>query len=183
MNQILRSALEKEWPGRVQFYSEALEYHLIPEDKFDQEMVNLLQRKYEAEKIDLIFTLGSAGLKFLLKHRDELFIDTPKVFLHTSEHEADGLDFGQNVTGVHGKIELRPALDLALLLHPGTRRVVVITGNSRMDKFWETRARTEFRPLENTVEFTYLTDTTINDLRNQLASSPKNTIVFFLHSC
>lgn len=72
MNQILRSTLEKGWPGRVQFYSESLDNHRIPEDKYEQEMVKLLQRKYEGEKIDLIFTLGSPALKFLLKHQDEI---------------------------------------------------------------------------------------------------------------
>jgi len=64
VNQILRSTLERDLPVRVQFYNEALDNHRIPETKYEQEMVTLLQRKYEAEKIDLIFTLGSQALKF-----------------------------------------------------------------------------------------------------------------------
>ena len=180
MNQILRSKLEKEWPARVQFYSEALDNHRIPEEKYEQEMVKLLQRKYEGEKIDLVFTLGSAGLRFLLKHQDELFSGTPKIFINTNEHELAGLDLGPNVTGVQGRIELKPALDLALSLHPGTRRVVAVTGNSNQDKFWEALARTEFRSYEDKVEFTYLTNVTVDELRKELASLPPHTIVFFL---
>jgi PAS domain S-box-containing protein len=181
VNQILRSTLEKGWPGRIQFYNEALDNHRIPEEKYEQEMVKLLQRKYEGEQIDLIFTLGSAALKFLLKHQDEIFSNTPKIFVNTNEHEVDGLELGQNVTGVQGRIELRPALDLALSLHPGTRRVVVVTGNAPIDKFWEALAHREFQSYENSVEFTYLTNLTIEELRRELASQPPNTIVFFLN--
>jgi C4-dicarboxylate-specific signal transduction histidine kinase/ABC-type uncharacterized transport system substrate-binding protein len=180
MNQILRSTLEKGWSGRIQFYSEALDNHRIPDEKYEREMVKLLQRKYEGENFELIFTLGSAGLKFLLKHKDELFSETPQIFINTNERETDGLDLGQNVTGVQGRIELKPALDLALSLHPGTRRVVVVTGSSGQDKLWETLAHKEFRSYEDNLEFTYLTNLTIEELRRELSAQPKNTIVFFL---
>ena len=181
MNQILRSTLEKQLPGRVQFYNEALDNSRIPEGKYDQEMIRLLQRKYEGEKIDLIFTLGSAGLKFLLKHNDELFPDTSRIFVNTTGNEVDGLDLGQNVTGVQGRIELKPALDLALSLHPGTRRVVVVTGIAGQDKFWEGVARREFQSYEDKVEFDSINNVTMDELRRELASLPPHTIVFFLN--
>ena len=181
VNQILRSTLERDLPVRVQFYNEALDNHRIPETKYEQEMVTLLQRKYEAEKIDLIFTLGSQALKFLLKHKDEIFTNTPKVFINTNEHELDGLDLGPSVTGVEGRLELKPALDLALSLHPGTRRVVVVTGSSVQDKFWEGFAHSEFKAYENTLEFKYVTNVSIDELKKELASAPPNAIVFFLN--
>jgi PAS domain S-box-containing protein len=180
VTQILRSTLEKDTLGRVQFYSEALDNHRIPDEQYEQEMVKLLQRKYEGEKIDLIFTLAGPALKFLLRHKDELFSQTPKVFVNTQDHEVDGLELGNNVTGVQGKMELKPALDLALSLHPGTRQVVVVTGNSRQDKLWDLMAHKEFRSYEGTVVFTYPANVTIEELRKQLASLPPHTIVFFL---
>lgn len=181
VSQILRSTLEKNVPGRVQFYSEAVDTHRIPEDKYQQELINLLQRKYQGEKFDLIFTLGSAGLKFLLKHKHELFPDTPKIFVNTNEHELDGIDLGQNVTGVQGRIELRPALNLVLSMHPGTVRIVVVTGTSSQDKFWEGLAHREFQSYEGRLEFNYLTNVTIEELRDKLALLPPNTVVFFLN--
>ncbi|HEV7395451.1 MAG TPA: ABC transporter substrate binding protein [Pyrinomonadaceae bacterium] len=180
INQILRSTLEKGSPVRVQFYSETLDSYRIPENKFESEFVRLLQRKYEGEKFDLIFTISSAAVKFLRKHKDELFLDTPTVFIHTNAHEVDGLDLGPNVTGVHGKIELRAGLELALSLHPGTRRVVVVTGNSGIERLWDALAHEEFRSFENRVKFTYLTNITMEELRAALASLPPQTIVFFV---
>lgn len=180
VTQLLRSTLEKDLPTRVQFYSEALDNHRIPQDKYEQEMIKLLQQKYQGEKIDLIFTLGSSALKFLQDHGNEIFADIPKVFVHTDEHESEGLEMGPNITGVHGGIELRPALDLALSLHPGTRRVVVLTGNAPRDQFWETLAHKEFDSYGNNLEFTYLTNLTMEELRRNLSSQPAGTIVLFL---
>lgn len=181
LNQTIRSTLEKGSPGRLEFYSEALDHSRIPDEKYEQEMIRLLQRKYEGEKIDLIIILASAGVKFLLKHKEEIFSDTPKIFVNTTDHELDGLDLGQHVTGVQGRIELKPALDLALSLHPGTRRVVVVTGTATQDKFWERVARVEFELYEDRLEFNYLTNVTIDELSRELASLPPHTIVFFLN--
>jgi PAS domain S-box-containing protein len=181
LNQTIRATLEKGTPGRLAFYSEALDNSRIPNEKYEQEMIRYLQRKYEGENFDLIIVLSSAGVKFLLKHKDEIFSDTPKIFVNTTDHELDGVDLGQQVTGVQGRIELKPALDLALSLHPGTRRVVVVTGTANQDRFWERAARDQFQSYEDKLEFTYQTSVTIEELRKELASLPPNTIVFFLN--
>jgi signal transduction histidine kinase len=181
VDENLRTTLEKGFPGRVQYYSEALDNSRIPADKFEPEMIRYLQRKYEGEKLDLIFAIGSGSLKFLLKHKDEIFSNTPTIFVHTTDRQLEGLELSRNVTGVQGRIELKPALDLALSLQPGTRRVVVVTGNSSQDKLWERVARDEFESDEGKLEFNYLTNVTMEELRNQLASLPSDTIVLFLN--
>jgi len=180
VSEIFRSTLAKGSPARVQFFSEALDSLRIPDDKYDQELVKLLQRKYEGEKFDLIFTITQPALKFLLKHKDELFSDTPTVFFLNSEHDADGFELGRNVTGVQGGIELKSALDLALSLHPGTRRVVVLRGAGFRGRFWESLARKEFQSYGTNLEFIYPTNLTIEALRKDLGSLPQGTVVLFI---
>jgi len=180
LNQAIRSTLNNGSSVHVQFYNEAQDNFRIPNDKYEKEMVSLLRRKYEGEKIDLIFALVAPALKFLLKHRSELFPDTPIVFVAHDEREVAGVDFGPNVTGVVGKAELTPTMDLALALRPGTKRVVVVAGNSYQDQFWMVQAQKDFRPYQDRVELTYLTNITIQDLRKEVASLPKESIVLFL---
>ena len=81
MNQAIRSTLKNALPARVQIYNEVQDDFQIPNDKYAAEMVSLLRRKYEGEKIDLIIALSIPALKFLLKYQDELFSGTPIVFL------------------------------------------------------------------------------------------------------
>ena len=52
---------------------------------------------------------------------------------------------------------LAATLDLALRLHPNTRRVFVVAGKARFDAHWEAVARQTFRAYEPKCEFVYLT--------------------------
>ena len=180
LNQAIRSTLTKGSSVHVQYYSEAQDNFRIPNDRYEAEMVSLLRRKYEGEKIDLIFALIAPALKFLLKHRNELFPDTPIVFVAHDEREVAGVDFGPNVTGVVGKAELTPTMDIALALRPGTKRVVVVAGSSYQDRFWIAQAQEDFRAYQDRVQITYLSNTTIQDVSQKLASLPKDSIVLFL---
>lgn len=180
MEQTIRSTLKNGSPDRVQFYYEAQDSFRIPNEKYEEEMVRLLLRKYEGEHIDLIIAVGVPGLKFLLKHREALFSDTPVVFFSLEESRVPAFDPGSNVTGVSGKLELGRTLDIALALHPGTQKVVVVAGSTSFDKTVMAQAQKEFRAYEGRVEFAYLTDLTIQDFRTELASLPAKSIVFYL---
>ena len=77
----VRSTVRKGLPEGVQFFYEALDTFRISTDKYEEEMVRLLERKYSGESIDLIYAFNRSALKFLLKHRGELFSNTPVVFI------------------------------------------------------------------------------------------------------
>jgi hypothetical protein len=118
VNQAIRSTLKATSTPRVQIYEEGLDYVRIPNEKFETEMVRFLQRKYEGVRLDLIFAISRPALTFLLKHKGEIFSDTPIVFVVIDKSGIAGLDLGSNTTGVSGRIEITPTLDLALALHP-----------------------------------------------------------------
>ena len=86
------------------------------------------------------------------------------------------------MTGVWGAINFKPNLELALALHPGTSRVVVIGGVADIDKYWTALVREDFRAYESSLEFTYLTGLTVPEMRKALAGLPSGTIVFFVSS-
>jgi PAS domain S-box-containing protein len=180
MNQAIRSTLQSGSSSRLQFFVEAQDNFRIPNEWYETEQVNLFRRKYERQKIDLIIAISTPALKFLLRHRSELFPDSPIVFCTLDKREVEGLSFTSAVTGVWGEIELSPTLDIALALHPDTENVVVVSGNSYMDKFWMDQAQKEFRQYEDRLKFTYLTDISLGELRGQLSRLNSNTIVLFL---
>ena len=179
-NPAIRSTLKDHWKSSIQIYDEAQDSFRLPSEKYEAEMVKLLQVKYEGVNLDLIFALGTPALRFLLKHRDELFTDTPIVFLIQDQSRIADLNLGSNVTGVLGKIEVAPTLDLALAFHPQTQRVVVVAGNAPFDQGLLALARRDFRAFEGRAAFTYLTDLTPEEVRQRLAVLPDKTIVIFL---
>lgn len=180
LNRSIRSTFQQTSSNRIQFYNEALDALRIPNEKYETEMLRLLQRKYEGEQIDLIICLAVDALKFLLKHENEVFAGVPKVFVAHDRREMVDLALNDNIAGVVGKTELRPVIEDALRFQPETRRVVVIAGNSALDKFWLEAARADFQQYQSRLGFSYLTDSTIEELKPQLASLEPNTIVFFI---
>lgn len=180
VNQAIRSALKDSWKSPLQIYDEGQDSFRIPTEDYEAEMVNLLRRKYQRVHLDLIFALGPPVLRFLLKHQNELFSDTPIIFLVTDQSRIADLALGANVTGVSSKVELSPTLELALALHPLTERVVVVGGHASIDKGLLALAQKEFQTYEGRVAFTYLTDLTPEEVRQRLAVLPDKTVVVFL---
>ena len=180
LNRSVRSTFQTVSPVRVQFYNESLDALRIPNEKYETEMVRLLQRKYDGENLDLILCLGADSLKFMLKHESELFSNVPKVFIAHDRREIADVKLGRNVAGVVDKIAVSPILDDALLLQPQTKHVIVIAGNSALDKFWLEQATRDFASYQNRLEFLYLTDKTIDELKPQLGQLPSQTIVYLV---
>jgi PAS domain S-box-containing protein len=176
----VRSTVRNGLPEGLQVFYEALDTFRIPTDKYEEEMVRLLQRKYSGEPIDLIYAFNPSALKFLLKHRGELFSNTPVVFISYEMKRVTDLSLDAHVTGVGGRVELSPTLDIALTLQPQTKRVVLVAGKMPADTAFVEQARKEFTPYEGRVEFVYLIGLPIEEVRTKLASLPDKSIVFYL---
>ncbi|PWT94202.1 MAG: hypothetical protein C5B55_03080 [Blastocatellia bacterium] len=182
VEEAMRSTLQSGSTESLDIYSEYLDAVRTPLADYEKNLVEQLQRKYGGKKFDLIFCVNPPALKFALKNRSTLFPNVPLVFLVLDQRNLDGLDLGSNVTGVWGEGNYRSNLDLALTLQPGTKRVVVISGVGEWDNYWRSRVKEEFRPLAETIEFTYLTGLSIPEQKDALKTLPPHTIVFFVSS-
>jgi PAS domain S-box-containing protein len=145
------------------------------------ELGSYLKRKYADKKLDLILSMAAPRVRILLEKDPRLFGDVPKVFYEfDSEREATNHSLGPNITGVWANLDFYKTLDLALALHPDTRKVVVISGNGPEDNLNRERAQAEFRKYESRAKFSYLIGDTIKELKSELAALDKNSVVIFL---
>ena len=182
MEQGIRSTLVSGATVPLEVYSEYLDAVRTPLEDYEQELTVQLQKKYAHKKLDLILVVNSPALKLLLRNRASLFPNTPIVFMVLDHANLDGLNLGSNVTGVWGESNYRSNLELALVMQPGTKRVVVISGVSEWDNYWRSRVQEDFRELQGKVEISYLVGLNPSDQKSSLASLPAQTIVFFLSS-
>jgi len=180
INEAIRSTMKKRSAAQVSFFYEALDSFRLNGEKYENEFVELLRRKYDGENIELIYVLGPPALRFLSKHQDTLFTGTPIVYIVLDQNRLNDLALGPNVTGVSGKVELQPTLDLALTIQPETKKVVVVTGQTQLEAALVQQAHEEFRPYEGKVEFDYIVGPPLDELEDKLSELPANTIVFYL---
>ena len=65
-DEAFRNTLQSSWPGPVAFNTEYLEFLRRPGEVEEKLMLELLERKYESRRPDLVVTSTSVGLEFLL---------------------------------------------------------------------------------------------------------------------
>jgi len=172
MEQAIRSTLQNGASAPLEIYSEYLDAVRTPLQDYERELVVQLERKYGRKKFDVILVLNPPALKLLLENRASLFAGSPIVFMVLDQQNLDGLDLGSNITGVWGDNNYKSNIELALSLHPRTKRVVVISGVSEWDNYWRTRVQQELREFEGKVEVSYLVGLSIADQKKALAGLP-----------
>src|SRR5260370_34725816 len=117
---------------------------------------------------------------FLLTNGELIFPSASIVFCGLDKRQLGTRPLPSNVYGVLVKREFAPTLDLVLRLHPTTEHVVVVAGTSDYDTRLLLQAQEEFRPYENRVSFTYLTELPLEQLLSTLSLLPSRDIVLYL---
>src|SRR5262249_44955797 len=144
-------------PGQIEVHNEYVNTARLRDADFMRAQVSLLRQKLTGRRIDLVIAGLSSGLDFVLEHRDKLFPGVPVAYVAVDEREVKARRLPPDVIGVPIRMDLGRTLNLALRLHPGTRRVYVIAGSAPFDLDWEAEARRTFRAFEKRLEFVYLT--------------------------
>jgi len=180
LTRTVTSTIKTGSPEPIEFFFEYQESLRISNAKYESEMVTYLRRKYEGEAICLIVTLGAPAIKFILDHESVLFSGVPRVFYFHDQNEAAARSWWPRATGLWANFEIKKTLDIALALQPDTQNVVVVSGNSNQDKFLHDEAVKEFQPYETNLKFSYLTNLTIEELKERVSGLPPGTVIVYL---
>jgi hypothetical protein len=78
--------------------------------------------------------VSSLSLRFVLRHREEIFPGVPVVYAVQSAAEIDVGALPPDVTGVAAEMDVRGTVDLALRLQPEARELVCVSGAAETDQ-------------------------------------------------
>ena len=173
----IRPTLDPE--GSVNLYTEYLDLGRVSDAQYERQMIAFLREKYGKQRIDLIMPVALPTLRFFLKHRAALFPGVPAVFC-AANLDGTGLELGSRITGVQLPSAWGATLDAALALQPGTRRAVVITGTSEIDRAMRAAAAHDLSRYHGRVAVDYLAGLPIARVLDQVATLPKDSIVLFV---
>jgi len=179
-DQSIQSVLNSEPPGSIEYYSEYLETNRFPGEDQAITLRDYLQRKYAQRPIDVIIAGADAPVEFFRRYRNELFANTPIVFLAAQSPPEQELKAGSGMTGIVNHQSYKENVDLILKLHPDTENVFVVSGSLEHDKRHEIPARQELQDYEGRVKITYLTDLSLSGLISEMKSLPRHSIVLYV---
>ena len=104
--------------------------------------------------------IETSALEFVEQHREQVWPGAAIVFHSVSVSELRGRALGARTAGVPVRHEtaIAATLDLALVLRPQTRRVVVVSGTAEFDRRLEELSRAALARLAGRLQADYLVD-------------------------
>jgi signal transduction histidine kinase len=175
-----RKRLTERSATRIEIDADFLDLARVTEPGHELRMAEFLRQKYARTPPDVVMTLGSAALPFMLKHRDTFAPNVPVVFTAISPQNYSGLRVPPDVTGIITEFDLNKTLALAERLQPNARRLFVIAGGGDTDRRWQATARAAVEGRERKFETTYLFELSYDKLVAELSAVPHDAIVILL---
>jgi PAS domain S-box-containing protein len=176
-NQGLSAALQSGGIGvRNQFY-EHLDLRRNPSPEHKKLVLELLHQRYDQRKIDFIITLYTDALKLLLDEAQAVLPEAPVLALYLPQ----GYELPDTRRRIipHSVVpDLKRTLEIALKMVPTAERVYVVSGVHPLDRWFEDKARRDFRQWEDRLEFRYLSDLPLEKILDASAGAPSDSIIF-----
>lgn len=168
--------------------SEGVEFHEIPMgmtalvgERSEGPFVNYLASIEAEHPFELVVSIGGPAARFVQRHRRQVFANTPLLISATdARHLGEGIATDHDaVVPVH--VDLVATIQNILRVLPDTKEVLVVLGNSPLEKFWIETFRRETRSLESRVRITYLDTLPLDRILERAASpAPGTAIVYAL---
>jgi PAS domain S-box-containing protein len=172
----IRSAFS-EYEGRVELLFEFMDTRRIFTEEYFLELKRLWHVKYAKRQPDVIICSDDHAFNFALRFEKDLFPNVPMVFCSVSGYQPF-MRQGRQLTGLQENIAVKETLDVALKIHPDTKRVAIITDMTRTGRALKIKAEKVFGQYTPGIQFDYLEDLTMEELTHQVSSLSDNTIIF-----
>ena len=174
----LRATVSDGLKRPVSLYSEYLDDEWGSLEPHAGKEAEFLQDKYERRNIRVIVAVALPALRFATQFRDRIGADVPVVHLAVAWDRMDRSTLRADVVGNLEDNDPTPTLQLALRLHPGAKRLVLVRGASELDRRWETRMRAAVEQLGDGITVEYLSGLPTSELLLRVGALPQGTIVF-----
>ena len=180
IGEAARKSLLERSGKKIEVDAEFLDLARAVEPDYEPRLAEFLRQKYARRPPDVIMTLGSAALPFLLKNRASIAPNTPVVFTSIASQGYAESQAPPSVTGIISTFDLRKTLELAESLQPDARELFVIAGSGITDRRWQSIARSVVASRQQKLETTYLFDLSYEALTARLKQVPRDAIVILL---
>ena len=181
--QRIRSTLTSAFGDGVQFFVEYMDRTRFEHSGYLDSLAAYLHEKYALRRIDLEVAIGPEALPFIVQYRNAVSPLTPVVFSYPDVGFLNRTSLPANITGLIPQLEVKPTLDLILMLHPETKMVAIVLGPTstrpNLANYLES-VKTQIEPFRNRLDFTFIGEGGIGDVTSQVAALPPGTPTLYL---
>ena len=175
-----RKRLLERSPQPLEIDADFLDLARNTDAEYQSRIAMFLRAKYEKRPPDMVITLGSLALPFILRYREDIAPKVPVVFTSVSPQNYSALRLPADVTGIISEFDLDKTLALAERLQPEASRLFVIAGSGEVDRRWQSAARKTIEDRKRKFEVTYLFERSYANLVEEVSKLPRDSIVLLL---
>jgi signal transduction histidine kinase len=146
----------------------------------DQQLAEVLARKYDGVRIDAIVLVTEPAVEFYLRHGARYWPDTPAVYNFVAAQYARQLPVDARLTGVPAEVDFAQTLRIALSLQPAARRALVIAGSAPWDQTLLAGARRALAAHADHLTVEVLSGQAPDAVAARLAQQSPDTIVLYV---
>lgn len=158
---------------------EFLDYPRFSGAAYVRTLTTFLHEKYGTAPPDLIVAGGEDALDFLLRYRADLFPLAPVVHMGVLRSALRLLPtLPEDVVGSPIELDFAGTINLALRLHPGATRLVLVTGTALPDRSFEARLREEVPRFQDRAQPEFLAGLPTAALVRRLGELGPDAVVF-----
>lgn len=178
MTSAFRTELARQSPDPVEFYEASLLTMRVAEAGDDRPLLRYLQEAFAERRLDLMVSVAEPATHFCVRHRAELFPDTP-LLAHVDRRQAPHVLAATNAFVVPVQIDLPLLIENILQVLPGTTNVALVLGASPMERYWTDLCRREFSAFTHRITFSYLNDLPLEAISEAVGRMPPNSAILY----
>jgi PAS domain S-box-containing protein len=176
---VFRTELSRQSPDPVVFFEASLQLGRDSQSPDDAVVEQYLQSALGQQHVDLVVSIGGPAAVFAQKHVQQLFPTTPVLFAAVDQRflQTNRLVAGQ--TAVPVKHE--PVVLVNNILHvlPDVTHILVVVGDSPLDRSWKTEMERQFEVFKSRLTFTWADEFSFSQLVRHAATLPPHSAILF----
>ena len=173
-------AVFEESDLHVELFVEYIDTKRHEPEKVFPYLEEIYKFKYQNNQPDVIILSDNNALNFLLASRERLFPGVPVVFCGINNFDDSLIAGKEQITGVAEDFDLKGTIELALRLHPRTKRIAAISDITPTGVINLERVRQTMLQFKDAVEFMELAKLSVDELKEALRGLPSNTVLLKL---
>ena len=174
----LRTELNRQLSGRLDLYEEWLVSARFSAAADDEAFANYLATLFANHPLDLVVALGGPATNFVRKYEQRVFHSTPVLFAEVEARKLSQVTFAPNETGLAFSRNFTTLIGSILRILPQTSTLVVVTGNTPLDRQWADEFRDAAQPFKDRLRLIVLSDLPFDEVLQRLASLPPGSVIY-----
>lgn len=164
---------------KIKIYVEYMGTKWVNNDQYFKQLSRMLKIKYQKIKFDVIVLSDNDALNFMVKYRDGIFGRVPTVFCGINYFKDEDLKGQPFYTGINEAADIKTNLEIALRLHPATKKIVIVNDTTASNKRLDAEFMKVLPAFQDRVFFEFLDDIEMEKLLEKVENLPYGTAIFY----